>query len=187
MNNTSPFALGLGTVVFDLVYQSIYLGTRTGLNTNITTPTNLAAVSQLFTNYINFESSPVIAIGKLTLQPDGSEILWLSQGVQSRSHSRLLHLCSDMQKYSPFTIPIIRHLLLPASAPSMLFVPVAQHTHTPFLHTFQCHLVTSLVDFARADAATLLRVHVSTFVNSVDVQVDEPAIYFSQYRPSRLH
>ncbi|KAG2037615.1 hypothetical protein BDR03DRAFT_818585, partial [Suillus americanus] len=31
-----------------------------------TTPANLATVSQLFTNYINFESSPVIAVGKST-------------------------------------------------------------------------------------------------------------------------
>lgn len=99
MNSTSPFTLGLGTVGFDLVYQNIYLGTGTGLNTNIvpgpnnvtfkgilvpqTIPANLAAVSQLFTNYIKFESSPVIAIGESTLQPDGSEISWLSQGVQS--------------------------------------------------------------------------------------------------------
>ncbi|KAG1851680.1 hypothetical protein F4604DRAFT_1933963 [Suillus subluteus] len=99
LNNTSPFTLGLGTVVFDLVYQNVYLGTGTGFNTNIvpgpnnitlngilvpqTTPTNLATVSQLFTNYINFESSPVIAMGKSTLQPDGSQISWLSQGLES--------------------------------------------------------------------------------------------------------
>ncbi|KAG2078952.1 hypothetical protein BDR04DRAFT_1124058 [Suillus decipiens] len=99
LNNTSPFTLGLGTVVFDLMYQNVYLGTGTGFNTNIvpglnnitlngilvpqTTPSNLATVSQLFTNYINFESSPVIAVGKSTLQPDGSQISWLSQGLQS--------------------------------------------------------------------------------------------------------
>ncbi|KAG2131418.1 uncharacterized protein EDB93DRAFT_1255529 [Suillus bovinus] len=99
LNNTSPFTLGLGTVVFDLVYQNVYLGTGTGFNTNIvpgpnnitlsgilvpqTTPANLAAVSQLFTNYINFESSPVIAMGKSTLQLDGSQISWLSQGLES--------------------------------------------------------------------------------------------------------
>ncbi|KAG1785555.1 uncharacterized protein HD556DRAFT_110398 [Suillus plorans] len=99
LNNTSPFTLGLGTVVFDLVYQNVYLGTGTGFNTNIvpgpnnitlsgilvpqTTPANLASVSQLFTNYINFESSPVIAMGKSTLQPDGSQISWLSQGLES--------------------------------------------------------------------------------------------------------
>ncbi|KAG2368054.1 hypothetical protein BDR07DRAFT_1391769 [Suillus spraguei] len=99
LNNTSPFTLGLGTVVFDLMYQNVYLGTGTGFNTNIvsgpnnitlngilvpqTTPANLATVSQLFTNYINFESSPVIAVGKSTLQPDGSQISWLSQGLRS--------------------------------------------------------------------------------------------------------
>ncbi|KAH7915074.1 hypothetical protein BJ138DRAFT_1122997 [Hygrophoropsis aurantiaca] len=99
LTNPSPFALNLGTVVFNLSYQSVFLGTGTGINTllvpgdnNITlsgrlipqtTPSNLAAVSQLFTNYINFDSSPVIATGESTLQPDGSAISWLSQGLQS--------------------------------------------------------------------------------------------------------
>ncbi|KAG1797916.1 hypothetical protein EV424DRAFT_1333192, partial [Suillus variegatus] len=89
----------LGIVVFDLVYQNVYLGTGMGFNTNIvpgsnnitlsgvlvpqTTPTNLASVLQCFTNYINFESSPVIAMDKSTLQPYGSQISWLSQGLES--------------------------------------------------------------------------------------------------------
>ncbi|KAH7926942.1 hypothetical protein BV22DRAFT_1007914 [Leucogyrophana mollusca] len=99
LTNPSPFALNLGTVVFNLAYQSVFLGVGTGANTQLvpgdnnitlsgrlipqTTPSDLAAVSQLFTNYINFESSPVIATGQSTLQPDGSEISWLSQGLQS--------------------------------------------------------------------------------------------------------
>ncbi|KAF9245017.1 hypothetical protein BU15DRAFT_85819 [Melanogaster broomeanus] len=99
LTNPSPFALGLGTVVFDLSYQGVYLGTGTGTNTNLTpgnnsislvgvlvpqtTPSNLAVISQLFTNYINSESSPVIAAGKSTLQTDGTSISWLSQGLQS--------------------------------------------------------------------------------------------------------
>lgn len=48
-----------------------------------TDPSSLAAVSQLFTNYINFESSPVIAAGQSTLQSDGTTISWLSQGLQA--------------------------------------------------------------------------------------------------------
>ena len=57
--------------------------TLSGVLVPQTTTANLAAVSQLFTNYINFESSPVIAVGKSTMQPDGSQISWLSQGLQS--------------------------------------------------------------------------------------------------------
>ncbi|EGO25193.1 hypothetical protein SERLADRAFT_448192 [Serpula lacrymans var. lacrymans S7.9] len=99
LNNTSPFALDLGTVVFDLAYQGVYLGTGTGTNTNLypgannitlngrlvpqTSDSDLAVVSELFTNYINFDNSPVIASGKSTLQSDGSTISWLSQGLQS--------------------------------------------------------------------------------------------------------
>ncbi|KAL4074292.1 hypothetical protein J3A83DRAFT_4234939 [Scleroderma citrinum] len=99
LSNPSPFALSLGTVVFSLTYQGVYLGSGTGLNTQIipgnnnitlkgvlipqTDPSSLSAVSQLFTNYINFESSPVIATGQSTLQPDGTTISWLSQGLQS--------------------------------------------------------------------------------------------------------
>ncbi|KAF9222628.1 hypothetical protein BS17DRAFT_802839 [Gyrodon lividus] len=99
LTNPSPFALDLGTVLFDLSYQGVYLGSGTGVNTKLTpgnnsislsgvlvpqsTPSDLAMVSQLFTNYINFESSPVIAAGRSTLQPDGTVISWLSQGLQS--------------------------------------------------------------------------------------------------------
>lgn len=99
LSNPSPFALNLGTVRFSLTYQGAYLGIGTGINTQIvpgnnnitlkgvlipqTDPSSLAAVSQLFTNYINFESSPVIAAGQSTLQSDGTTISWLSQGLQA--------------------------------------------------------------------------------------------------------
>lgn len=42
-------------------------------------------VSELFTNYLNGISSPVIATGKSTLQTDGSTISWLSAGLQALS------------------------------------------------------------------------------------------------------
>ncbi|KIK99094.1 hypothetical protein PAXRUDRAFT_30734 [Paxillus rubicundulus Ve08.2h10] len=99
LTNPSPFALDLGTVVFDLSYQGVYLGSGTSTNTKLTpgnnsislsgvlvpqsTPSDLAMVSQLFTSYINFESSPVIAAGKSTLQSDGTMISWLSEGLQN--------------------------------------------------------------------------------------------------------
>ncbi|KDR75403.1 hypothetical protein GALMADRAFT_553913 [Galerina marginata CBS 339.88] len=99
LNNPSPFSLDLGTVVFALSYQNVSLGVGTGIETKIapgsnnitlkgtlkrqTDPTDLAAVSQLFTNYLNGASSPVIATGQSTLQGDGSTISWLSQGLKS--------------------------------------------------------------------------------------------------------
>ncbi|KAE9401586.1 hypothetical protein BT96DRAFT_918717 [Gymnopus androsaceus JB14] len=100
LNNPSPFSLDLGTVVFDLSYQNVLLGTGTGTNTVITGATtnnitlsgtlipqsgenNLTVVSQLFTNYINGDDSDVIATGRSTLQSDGTAISWLSQGLES--------------------------------------------------------------------------------------------------------
>ncbi|KAG6908393.1 hypothetical protein DXG01_004822 [Tephrocybe rancida] len=97
--NPSPFSLNLGTVLFSLAYKNVPLGIGTGTDTVInpganeitlvgflkrqTSPENLAAVSELFTNYLNGESSPVIATGMSTLQADNSTISWLSQGLQS--------------------------------------------------------------------------------------------------------
>lgn len=43
----------------------------------------LAIVSELFTAYINGDTSPVIAQGLSTLQPDNSTISWLSTGIQA--------------------------------------------------------------------------------------------------------
>ncbi|KAG6891741.1 hypothetical protein C0992_006161 [Termitomyces sp. T32_za158] len=48
-----------------------------------TDPGNLAVVSDLFTNYLNGESSPVEAMGQSTLQNDNSSISWLNQGLQA--------------------------------------------------------------------------------------------------------
>ncbi|KAF9484474.1 hypothetical protein BDN70DRAFT_872495 [Pholiota conissans] len=99
INNPSPFSLDLGTVVFALSYQNVPLGIGTGTNTVITPNNNtitlagtlvpqtgvdnLGNVSQLFTNYLNSVSSPVIAKGLSTLQSDGSTISWLSTGLES--------------------------------------------------------------------------------------------------------
>ncbi|KAJ3868577.1 hypothetical protein EV359DRAFT_77557 [Lentinula novae-zelandiae] len=97
---TTPFSLNLGTVVFDLSYKDVYLGTGSGSNTVITGAAknditlsgtlvpqsgdnNLTVVSKLFTNYLNGDSSDVIATGKSTLQTDGTAISWLSQGLEA--------------------------------------------------------------------------------------------------------
>jgi len=43
----------------------------------------LAVVGQLFTQYINGDTSPVLAQGVSTLQDDNTSISWLSEGVQA--------------------------------------------------------------------------------------------------------
>ncbi|KAF9264250.1 hypothetical protein L218DRAFT_258531 [Marasmius fiardii PR-910] len=100
LSNPSPFSLNLGTVVFDLMYDGILLGTGTGTNTMIqpgpdnvvtlkgvlqkqTGQAELTKVGTLFSNYLNGVESPVVAIGKSTLQDDGTEISWLSKGLQA--------------------------------------------------------------------------------------------------------
>ncbi|KAG5653629.1 hypothetical protein H0H81_011855 [Sphagnurus paluster] len=101
LTNPSPFSLNLGTVVFALSYLGVPLGTGVGTNTIIvpgpneitlegylerkTNPSDLAALSQLFTNYLNGDSSPVIATGQSTLQSDNTAISWLSDGLKSLS------------------------------------------------------------------------------------------------------
>ncbi|KAF9047294.1 hypothetical protein BJ165DRAFT_1464966 [Panaeolus papilionaceus] len=101
LNNPSPFSLDLGTVVFELSYKNVSLGIGTGTNTVIkpgsnditlsgtlephTSASDLVVISELFTNYLNGDSSPVIAKGQSTLQPDGVAISWLSQGLQDLS------------------------------------------------------------------------------------------------------
>ncbi|KIM45161.1 hypothetical protein M413DRAFT_332807 [Hebeloma cylindrosporum] len=111
LRNPSPFSLDLGTIVFALSYKNVPLGLGTGTDTKIvpgnntislkgtlqrqTDPASLAAVSELFTNYLNGDVSPVIATGKSTLQSDGSIISWLSEGLHS------LHLNVPFQAFAP--------------------------------------------------------------------------------------
>ncbi|KAK7690332.1 hypothetical protein QCA50_006989 [Cerrena zonata] len=101
LTNPSPFTLDLGTVVFDLSYRNVRLGSGSSPNTKIATGNNtitlagalephnssseLSVVSELFTNYLNGVPSDVIATGKSTLQSDGTEIAWLSTGLSALS------------------------------------------------------------------------------------------------------
>lgn len=48
-----------------------------------TSEAELAVMSDLFTRYLNGESSPVFATGRSTLQGDNSSISWLSDGLKS--------------------------------------------------------------------------------------------------------
>ncbi|KAF9451269.1 hypothetical protein P691DRAFT_757432 [Macrolepiota fuliginosa MF-IS2] len=99
LNNTSPFVLELGTTVFDLSYQGVFLGSGTSSNTSIDTglnnitlkgvlepvqnPADLVKVSNLFTNYLNGDLSNVTASGRSTFQNDGTVVQWLSDGLQA--------------------------------------------------------------------------------------------------------
>ncbi|KAF8629168.1 hypothetical protein AX17_005753 [Amanita inopinata Kibby_2008] len=99
LTNRSPFTLNLGTIVFRLLYRDVPLGLGTGKNVKITNgtnslslsgflvrhddPTQMAIISELFTNYLNGDTSPVLAIGQSTLQDDGTVISWLSSGLQA--------------------------------------------------------------------------------------------------------
>ncbi|KAH9038716.1 hypothetical protein EDB85DRAFT_2072661 [Lactarius pseudohatsudake] len=100
LTNPSPFQLNLGTVVFNLFYNNVYLGQGVGTNTTIApgpnditlrgrlvphngSDTELAAIGQLFSQYINGDASPVIAQGVSTLQNDNTSISWLSEGLQA--------------------------------------------------------------------------------------------------------
>ncbi|KAA1471743.1 hypothetical protein DENSPDRAFT_133322 [Dentipellis sp. KUC8613] len=100
LTNPSPFELSLGTVVFNLGYRDVFLGAGVGTNTNIKPGPNnitlagrliphngsdseLSVMSDLFSRYLNGETSPVIAQGQSTLQNDNTSISWLSEGLQA--------------------------------------------------------------------------------------------------------
>lgn len=99
LENGSPFMIDLGTVVFDLSYRGVYLGSGAGANTSVAPGNNtislagtlvpqsgdqnLTVVSELFTKYLNGETAPVLAVGRSTLQTDNTSISWLSQGLQA--------------------------------------------------------------------------------------------------------
>ncbi|TBU23049.1 hypothetical protein BD311DRAFT_704566 [Dichomitus squalens] len=97
IQNPSPFSIDLGTVVFDLSYDGLYLGSGSGYNTtvgsggnNVTlrgtlVPQNssdsLSKVSQLFTEYLNAGNPEVLARGRSSFQNDGNAVSWLSSGL----------------------------------------------------------------------------------------------------------
>ncbi|CDO73852.1 hypothetical protein BN946_scf185016.g9 [Trametes cinnabarina] len=99
LDNPSPFDVNLGTVVFDLVYQGVTLGQGSSPNTTIAPGPNnitlagrlvpqtdasaLATVSQLFTQYLNGDTSDVVAHGVSSIQNDGRAVAWLSAGLQA--------------------------------------------------------------------------------------------------------
>lgn len=99
MNNPSPFDVALGTAIFDLTYKGVALGRGTSTDTQLVPGPNnitlqgrlvphtdaeeLKQMGELFTTYLNGEAAPVVAKGVSTKQADGTDITWLSQGLQS--------------------------------------------------------------------------------------------------------
>ncbi|TDL25981.1 hypothetical protein BD410DRAFT_895443 [Rickenella mellea] len=99
LNNTSPFQIDLGTIVFNLTYKDVFMGTGTGYTQELdrginaialngtliphTDKTELAVLSELFTQYLNGQSSPVLAEGHASLLKDNTTVSWLSQGLQN--------------------------------------------------------------------------------------------------------
>ncbi|KIL68938.1 hypothetical protein M378DRAFT_21838 [Amanita muscaria Koide BX008] len=97
--NNSPFTLDLGTVLFKLQYQNVFLGVGTGKNVKLVKGTNslsisgylvrqdteadLTILSNLFTNYLNGGSTPILVIGQSSVQDDGTSVSWLSSGLQA--------------------------------------------------------------------------------------------------------
>lgn len=99
--SSSPFDLQLGDVAFNLTYQGVFLGEGTGSNVSISAqgntsvslagtlvphtddPDALAVLGNVFSAYISDETTMVSAKGVYTRQPNGDEIGWLTQGVQS--------------------------------------------------------------------------------------------------------
>jgi hypothetical protein len=119
LNNPSPFTIDLGTVVFGFYFQNVFMGEGRGPNTKLVPGTNeitlggrlishegnqknLDSLGVLFTKFLNGESVPVQAKGVSTLQANGQEIGWLSEGVQA--------LTIDVPFVSPVSITPIRDI-----------------------------------------------------------------------------
>lgn len=102
LSNQSPFQVDLGTTVFNLSYNGLFLGQGTSPATslipgdnNITlsgrliphndSDSDLVSLGTLFTNYINSDMSIVTATGVSSTQSNGEEISWLSAGLQALS------------------------------------------------------------------------------------------------------
>ncbi|KAF8586733.1 hypothetical protein K439DRAFT_1631457 [Ramaria rubella] len=112
LNNSSPFRVDLGHTVFNLTYKGVFLGQGMNNDTVISLGENdialdgrlvphngsssdLEVLGELFSNYLNGDSAPVIAQGVSTEQADGSQISWLSTGLQE------LQLTVPFQTLSP--------------------------------------------------------------------------------------
>ncbi|SGY79107.1 BQ5605_C008g05044 [Microbotryum silenes-dioicae] len=99
--NPSAFGVGLGILSVDLYYGDLYLGpASTATETNLTAgantvhlvgrlvpyaddPVALQKLSQVFSNYINGDATPVVARGAKVALPGGNVVGWLTTGVSA--------------------------------------------------------------------------------------------------------
>ncbi|SCV70806.1 BQ2448_3568 [Microbotryum intermedium] len=99
--NPSAFGVGLGILSVDLYYGDLYLGpASTASETNLTAgvntvhlvgrlvpyaddPTALEMLSQVFSNYLNGDATPVEARGARVALPGGNVVGWLTTGVSA--------------------------------------------------------------------------------------------------------
>ena len=107
----------------------------------------LAVLGQLFTQYINSETSPVVAQGLSTVQNDNRSISWLSEGVQA--------LRLDVPFKSPSPINPIQSIDLNIGGLSLMFseaqpwAPIANSRHSvqasmrlsSLIYRRPCHLM----------------------------------------------
>lgn len=98
LTNPSPFSVEVGSLFLDLYYKNVYVGPVETHNLNLSAGVNTVALNgrvvphadnqteldvlgELFTAYINGESSPIEARGRKTEQANGETISWLSEGI----------------------------------------------------------------------------------------------------------
>ncbi|SHO78091.1 Uncharacterized protein MSYG_2433 [Malassezia sympodialis ATCC 42132] len=100
LTNPSPFGVQLGTLATDLFFNGVFLGPGVSDNLNITPGVNIVTLKgrllphnenqtelnilgDLFTKYLNFEISPVVARGVSVSLPEGYPTTWLSEGIKA--------------------------------------------------------------------------------------------------------
>lgn len=100
LTNPSAFGVEIGTLAASLYYKGMFLGPAvTSRYINLTAGRNiiplsgrlvdqtgnqtaLDLLSELFSAYLNGETSPVVAIGEYVELPDGTRVSWLNQGIR---------------------------------------------------------------------------------------------------------
>ncbi|WFD26547.1 hypothetical protein MNAN1_001530 [Malassezia nana] len=100
LTNPSPFGIQLGVLTTELSYKGVVLGPGYSENLNMTpgvnivtlkgrlisheqNQTELEIIGELFTQYLNYDISPVIARGVSVSPPEGYPTTWLSEGIKA--------------------------------------------------------------------------------------------------------
>ncbi|WFD23341.1 hypothetical protein MEQU1_002030 [Malassezia equina] len=100
LRNPSPFGIQVGTLTTELSYKGVVLGPGYTDNLNMTPGVNIVTLrgnliphnqnqteldimGELFTKYLNYDISPVIARGVSVSPPQGYPTTWLSEGIKA--------------------------------------------------------------------------------------------------------